>query len=98
MTSTEAVAPCLWQLKPSIFMLLKIVLDLASLDGFNFFQWLNDLFFHVDSPQIASFGLKFVSFHTSKSPIPFSYQRSHNLTIILTIILRLRSSVSQYRL
>ena len=46
-------------------MLLKIVLDLASLDGFNFFQWLNDLFFHVDSPQIASFGLKFFSFHTN---------------------------------
>ena len=46
---------------------LKIVPDLASLDGFKFFQWFSCIIFNPLSPPNASFDLKIFRFHTNIS-------------------------------
>lgn len=44
---------------------LKIVPDLASLDGFKFFQWFSCIIFNPLSPPNASFDLKIFHFYTN---------------------------------
>ena len=44
---------------------LKIVPDLASLDGFKFFQWFSCIIFNPLSHSNASFDLKIFHFHTN---------------------------------
>ena len=52
---------------------LKIVPDLASLDGFKFFQWFSCIIFNPLSHPNASFDLKIFHFHTNNQEFTTLY-------------------------